>query len=105
MIADRQGVLLNEKYSRVGNSRHGSPESVQPNGQLQGRLVCRLPESQITTICELETRSLRNGDGCFQNRLDRSSGVCIPPFLHDRPMPTEDYRGGSTVTDLDDVFC
>ena len=78
----RQQQLEVKHTSVQGNREH--------NGTSTNGSICRQGECSKTQVHELEARPRRSRNGCILSDVDGSTGLCIPTFLPDRQMPSQD---------------
>ena len=85
----RPGVQKNPVISRVETEGGG----VSADNGINGGVLCgpiRFPgQCSAETVCELETRSQRNGNRCPTNIMERVEGICVSTLLPHRQMPEE----------------
>ena len=95
----RSGVTDTSVLSRVDAQRDCIPGSVEDLRPVQSRSLCFQTEQPAPTLCQLETRPVRNGDGCLSVAVDRPSGICFPSLCTNWEMPAEDPPGaGNSAT-------
>ena len=61
---------------------------------LQGGPVRNTPEHSVSTVCSMEARPLRDGDGCPRDIMVRSARICISPLQPRGEMPAQAGNGG-----------
>ena len=88
------GVTHSAVLSRVETAQLHIPESAESPGPVYSRPLCFNVEQPASTVCELETGSLRNGNGCLPGQVDGFTGLCLPTIFFDREVPAEDSPGG-----------
>ena len=61
---------------------------------LQGRPVRNTPEHTVDTVCSVEARPLRDGDGCPRDIMVRSARICVSPLQPRGEMSAQAGNGG-----------
>ena len=84
--SSRRGVQNSERQVRLDVEPQHLQQNSVPDGTLQNRLVCISPDTAVTEVLQLETRSRGRGDRYLQPGLVDKQGICQPTMVSDTQM-------------------